>query len=236
MRARPGLVNPAECDGGIYDSDQVGPWSLWQGNLGEDLMVVGQDWGDTRYFIANGGRDARRNPTNENLRVLLLSIAIEIPSTAPGDAGGNVFLTNAILCLKDGGMQGKVRPEWFANCGARFLQPTIDIIAPRVVATLGECAHRTVTAAYGARRTASRKAVDRPGGLPARGRVRLRARVPLRRADPEYAPADGHAETGLGAGGEGVAVDGPIRVPAGAHLPGPARTDTRRGIPDRCNK
>jgi len=62
-------------------------------------------------------------------------------------------------------MQAKVRPEWFANCGARFLRPTIDLIAPNVVVTLGEWAYRTVTAAYGLRRTAFRKAVERPEGF-----------------------------------------------------------------------
>lgn len=42
------LTNPGKCEGGIQDSDQIGPWSLWQGNLSADLLVVGQDWGDTR--------------------------------------------------------------------------------------------------------------------------------------------------------------------------------------------
>jgi len=32
-RACTALVNPAACDGGVYDSGQIGPWSLWQGNL-----------------------------------------------------------------------------------------------------------------------------------------------------------------------------------------------------------
>jgi hypothetical protein len=40
-RARSVLVNPAACDGGIHDSEQIGPWSLWQGNLNADLVIVG---------------------------------------------------------------------------------------------------------------------------------------------------------------------------------------------------
>lgn len=79
--------------------------------------------------------------------------------------GGVIFLTNAILCLKDGGMQAKVRPEWFANCGARFLRPTIDIIAPKVVVTLGEWAYRATTAAYGVPRIPFRKAVEQSEGF-----------------------------------------------------------------------
>jgi hypothetical protein len=43
--------------------------------------------------------------------------------TAADAGGGIVFMTNAVLCLKDGGMQAKVRPEWFPNWGSRFLRP-----------------------------------------------------------------------------------------------------------------
>ena len=39
-RACTGLINPADCDGGVHDSDQIGPWSLWQGNLNADLILV----------------------------------------------------------------------------------------------------------------------------------------------------------------------------------------------------
>lgn len=85
-------------------------------------MIVGQDWGDTRYFTSNAGRDVERNPTNETLRRLLALIGIDIPAPTAADADGAlVFMTNAVLCLKDGGMQAKVRPEWFANCGSGFL-------------------------------------------------------------------------------------------------------------------
>jgi hypothetical protein len=65
---------------------------------------------------------------------LLGSIGIEIATSTPADVGGGaVFLTNAVLCLKDGGMQTKVMPECFTNCGVRFLRPTIDLIMPKAV-------------------------------------------------------------------------------------------------------
>ena len=208
-RACTGLINPAACDGGTRDSDQIGPWSLWQGNLNADLLIVGQDWGDTRYFIDNGGREAPRNPTNETLRRLLGSIGIDVAGpTATDNGGGAVFLTNAILCLKEGGMQAKVSPEWFANCGSRFLRPTIDLIAPKVVVTLGEWAYRAVTAAYGVPLIAFRKAVDAPEGFALRiasGTSRCTTAGP----HPQHAPADGDAVGGLGAGWTG---DGPTLV------------------------
>lgn len=51
------LENPAQVEGGRWDCEQIGAWSLWQGNLDAKLMVVGQDWGGTDYFLKNQGRD-----------------------------------------------------------------------------------------------------------------------------------------------------------------------------------
>ena len=63
----PDLVNPSR-----YDSTQIGPWSRWQGNLETELMIVGQDWGTTTYFLKWEGIDQPKgNPTNDNLRLLL---------------------------------------------------------------------------------------------------------------------------------------------------------------------
>jgi hypothetical protein len=89
---------------------------LWQGNLNAELVIVGQDWGDTRYFLTNRGREAARNPTNEILVKLLRSIGIEIAAPGAGTSGGGrCFLTNAALRLKQGGLQAKVDPEWFGK-------------------------------------------------------------------------------------------------------------------------
>ena len=165
-RACQGLINPAECDGGIHDSDQMGPWTLWQGNLRADLLVVGQDWGDTRYFAKNKGRESPGNPTNHTLVKLLRSIGIEIAGPAPCDAGGGtLFFTNAVLCLKDGGLQAKVKPEWFSNCAARFLRPTIDLIAPKIVVSLGERAFKAIAAIYGLPRVKFKESVERSAGF-----------------------------------------------------------------------
>jgi DNA polymerase len=172
-----GLVNPSACANGKYDSDHIGPWSLWQGNLDADLMIVGQDWGDTRYFLDNRGREARRNRTNDTLRTLLTSIGIEIAPPTPSDAGGGpCFFTNAILCLKQGGLQAKVDSAWFANCGSRFLKPTIEIVRPKVLVTLGEGAYRAVAGLYGLRRMPFRAAVEHEEGFAISGTTRY---VPL---------------------------------------------------------
>jgi uracil-DNA glycosylase family 4 len=155
-----GLRNPTHVLNGQYDSDQIGPWTLWQGNLNTTVMLVGQDWGDVRYFTANTGHEAPRNPTNETLVKLLDSIGITIaPPTPQDNSDGEIFLTNAILCLKQDGLQGAVRPEWFQNCGRHFLKPTIDLIQPKILLTLGEGAHRVIRDLYGLSKMTFKNAV-----------------------------------------------------------------------------
>lgn len=151
--ATSGLVNPDEVEDGVFDSEEIGPWSIWQHNHNARLMVIGQDWGDVRYFVKWGGYDDPRNPTNRNLMRLASTAGVDLPpppSRALPVTTNDVFLTNAVLCLKSaGGLQAPVVPEWFDNCGARFLRPLIDLILPRVVVTLGWWAMATVLGIYG---------------------------------------------------------------------------------------
>ena len=139
------LKNPADLEGGRFDSEHVGAWSLWQGNLDASLMVVGQDWGDTKYFVQHKGREGPRNPTNLALVKLIAKVGIMIGE--PGSESGRdvAFFTNAILCLKraQGGLQGKVQRAWFDNC-ASFLRRQIEIVHPVVVVGPGEHAYRAI--------------------------------------------------------------------------------------------
>lgn len=131
-----GLQNPSQVEQGKYDSEHIGPWSLWQGNLNADIMVIGQDWGDVEFFTKNKGADPEGNPTNQNLAKLLRTIGVEIGS--PGTPTPSpVFLTNAVLCLKDGGLQGPTDREWFTNCGY-YLQRLYQLVNPVVVVTVGK--------------------------------------------------------------------------------------------------
>jgi hypothetical protein len=52
----PGLTNPSVVADGAFDSDQIGPWTRWQGNLSADLMVVGKDWEDRAHFVRARGK------------------------------------------------------------------------------------------------------------------------------------------------------------------------------------
>ena len=146
-----GLVNPARVLDGRFDSEQLGPWTLWQGSLSAEVVVVGQDWGDVASFTNNEGFEEPGNPTNRRLVELLALAGVHVAQPAKLGRAGTAFFTNAILCLKEGGLQGDVRTEWFRACGARFLRPTIELVAPRAVVTLGTHATDALCVAFGLR-------------------------------------------------------------------------------------
>ena len=151
-----GLANPATFKDGAYDSDQIGAWSLWQGNLKAKLMAVGQDWGTCKYAEDNHGRDKEPTVTNNNLIKLLGSrgYLIRRPVYSPA-VDTDLFFTNGILCLKScgnkktkKGMQSDVEGAWYANCGTAFLRPTIELVRPKIVVSLGKAAYLGILRAY----------------------------------------------------------------------------------------
>ena len=158
-------TNPARVHGGRHDSDQIGPWSLWQGNLDASLMVVGQDWGDEGYFVRGRGRDGSRNPTNLALAELAGIAGVSIGDPDSREGRDAAFFTIAILCLKDasGGLQGTVQSLWFDNCAA-FLRRQVEIVRPSVVVGLGERAYRALLASFNLKAEGFRAAVEAPEG------------------------------------------------------------------------
>lgn len=170
-----GLHNPSKVDD-RFDSIQIGPWSIWQGNLDAKVMIIGQDWGDINYFIHNKGRDLDNNPTNKNLQKLLYSLGLQIPPPSNSDSTPDIaFFTNAILCLKDGkgGLQAKVQDKWFENCAVHFLKPTIDLIHPEIVITLGTSAYQSIRIIYNLpKKSRFREAVDEKAGFQLDGDIR----------------------------------------------------------------
>jgi uracil-DNA glycosylase family 4 len=147
-RACPELTNPSDYMGGVFDSDHIGPWSLWHGDLDAKLVVVGQDWGDDAYFEKHEGHDLDKTPTNATLRELLESIEFKVnPASGVTQYHQGLFFTNAVLCLKKGGLGSVVKGSWIKNCGL-FLKQTIDIINPAVVVSLGRHACISIIGLY----------------------------------------------------------------------------------------
>lgn len=144
----PDLVNPSKCEDGIFDqAEHIGAWTRWQGNLNADLMIIGQDWGGTDFYVKYEGIGNDENSTNKSIRELLKSIDINIELPQVG-AIGPLFFTNSILCLRQRGLTGSTKSSWFKNCAGKFLRPQIELVAPGVVATLGYKAYRAVADAF----------------------------------------------------------------------------------------
>jgi len=55
-----------------------------------------------------------------------------------------VFLTNSILCIKEGPMDGAVRPAWVDACADKHLHPLVRYLKPPVVVGMGSCGWRAV--------------------------------------------------------------------------------------------
>jgi DNA polymerase len=126
-------------------------WSLWQGNLNAEVMVVGQDWGDMCLYhkcCVSGSFDPLedKSTTNMHLSKLLSTMGIVIdrrsdPQSQP------CYFANAVLCIRNKGMQGDPLEgslkDWSANCGPH-LKELIGIIEPKVVIALGESPFRSI--------------------------------------------------------------------------------------------
>jgi len=143
-----GLLNPSKIGGGRFDSDRIGPYTLWQGNLDARLVVVGQDFANVDGFLKYKGWPGHNIQTNLNLVSLLRSAGISIPPPDKGHSDDNLFFTNAVLCMKQGnGRQARVPTACFRSCG-QFLRRTLELVRPRLLVTLGSAALRSVWDAF----------------------------------------------------------------------------------------
>jgi Uracil DNA glycosylase superfamily len=135
------LKSCAEFD---YDPHVVSLWESWLGHKRPKLLLVGQDFGNVDYFVRNHGRDAPHNPTNDNLHKLLAAAGIAAGAPPESDAETPVFLTNSILCLKEGAMNAPIRSSWVNACTERHLRPLIHWLKPPVVVGMGNCGWQAV--------------------------------------------------------------------------------------------
>jgi uracil-DNA glycosylase family 4 len=128
---------------------------MWLGNLNAKVVIVGQDPAGSDNVDANDpasyapGADVG---TNVTLQQLLAAALIDL---------SDVYLTNAILCIKNGSMNAKPRAAWATNCRP-FLRRTLDLVSPVAVVGLGGTAWASLCRAYGERVLPLSVAITRP--------------------------------------------------------------------------
>lgn len=137
-RTLPNLGSARFCQ---YDTKQVGPWANWQGDLEAKITVIGQDWGTTRYFTENRGREEPGNKTNDHLIELFKVLGMDVGNPPYADDIGGVisqplYFMNTIQCLKEGSMSSKVRQEWVNNCEEIFKE-TVELVGSSDLIALG---------------------------------------------------------------------------------------------------
>jgi uracil-DNA glycosylase len=131
-----------------FDPHVVSHWELWLGHKRPKLMLVGQDFGNVDYFVRNRGRDDPNNRTNDNLWKLLAAAGIQAKHPRELDVEAPVFLTNSVLCLKEGTMNAPVRASWINACTERHLLPLLKWLKPPVVVGMGNGGWRAVRQAF----------------------------------------------------------------------------------------
>lgn len=110
------------------------------GSLNAQVVIVGQDFSATERRHGPTHEPDPTIPTNRNLMRLI---------GAAGLRPEQVYLSNAILCLKPGTqLNGATRAAWFHACRP-LLRDTIDIVTPRAVVALGARAWDSLQRACG---------------------------------------------------------------------------------------
>src|SRR6266481_7735148 len=127
-----------------FDPDVVSHWEPWLGHKRPQLLAVGQDFGNVDYFVRNRGHDEPNNQTNDNLRRLLEAAGFTVTRPPICDRDAPVFLTNSILCVKEGAMNGAIRSSWVNACADEHLRPLVKYLKPPVVVGMGNCGWRAV--------------------------------------------------------------------------------------------
>ena len=127
-----------------FDPDVVSHWEPWLGHKMPKLLAVGQDFGNIDYFVRNRGRDEPNNKTNDNLHKLLVEAGFSVTEPPQLDRTAPVFLTNSILCIKEGMMNSAVRSSWVNACADKHLRPLVRYLKPPVVVGMGNCGWQAV--------------------------------------------------------------------------------------------
>lgn len=133
----------------------LGYWSDELGALDADVMVVAQDPGSESYFLKAGpsagapGRPRWCDPSHPEKDFTWHNMTSYL--AANGIPLDRCFATNAVLCARSTeGSSGTAHGVWFKNCRG-FLARQIELVSPKVIASLGEWSTDAVFSALGER-------------------------------------------------------------------------------------
>ena len=157
-----GLYNPFQVpDSQNYNYQVINPFELWHGNLDAETMLIGQDWGDVSYFLLNFGTNWQNeieSTTNRNLGILFSHLGCDVGLPNPKNPNNSLsttstpthklFFTNAILGIKQGGMQAAIQDNWMNDESCTFLKETIEIIQPKRIVTMGKVSYEIISHIY----------------------------------------------------------------------------------------
>ncbi|MDR3695598.1 hypothetical protein [Mucilaginibacter sp.] len=134
-----GLINQSELD---FDTGcYLDPWGKWYNSANPDILVIGQDWGNVKYYEKNNGLDNPSNPTCSNLIKLFSSIGFEIGSPLKPNTELKLHFANIIPFIRRGKMQGSLElilNQQTINVFALiFMKPLVELLQPKIVITLG---------------------------------------------------------------------------------------------------
>jgi hypothetical protein len=132
-----------------FDPDVVSHWEQWLGHRRPKVLAVGQDFGNVGYFVRCRGRDEPDNKTNENLYRLLTAAGLAVEHPSRRDCLAPVFLTNSILCVKEGAMNAPIRASWVDACSEQHLRPLVRFLRPPIVVGMGNAGWRAVRRVFG---------------------------------------------------------------------------------------
>jgi uracil-DNA glycosylase len=142
----PGRIR--SCGDYAFDPAVVSHWEQWLGHKNPKLLVVGQDFGNVAYFKRHQGRDEPGNQTNANLRRCLAAAGIYVSDPPELDAAAPVFMTNSILCIKEGRMDAPILASWVRSCTEAHLVPLLRYLRPPVVVGMGNRGWQAVRQAF----------------------------------------------------------------------------------------
>jgi hypothetical protein len=127
---------------------------MWSaiGNNGSGTRTRDSSWsasfGNVDYFVRHRGRDQPHNKTNDNLRRLLAEAGIDVRVPPDRDPDAPVFMTNSVLCIKEGRMTAPILASWISACTERHLMPLLRYLRPPIVVGMGNGGWRAVRHAF----------------------------------------------------------------------------------------